>query len=130
MPKKGEKTSEETKMKMRVAALGRKRTPETREKLSNTRKRLSLEGKLTPWNKGKRDIYSPETKQKISAGAKKVWQNLSSEEKLKLSQVRRSTFERMWANEEFYKKMRTVLLANNKKIISDPALPVRSHTLE
>lgn len=122
MPKKGERVSEETKKKMRITALGRKRTIEAREKLSTTRKRLFLEGKLTPWNKGKHGIYSPETKQKISAGAKRAWQNVNNEKKLKLSEIRRLTFKRMWANEEFYIKMRTVLLKNNEKIISDPAI--------
>ena len=46
MAKKGEKQSEETKQKLRLANLGKKASDETRKKMS---------GK-TPWNKGKKGI--------------------------------------------------------------------------
>lgn len=71
------KHSEETKQKMRKSRTsmlreknpmwGRKRTLEEREKIRKTRLERIKEGKISPWNKGKRGIshHSEETKRKI-----------------------------------------------------------------
>ena len=52
MRKTGFKHSEETKNKMRLKALGRKKSKDVREKISLTRTKRFQEGKITAWNKG------------------------------------------------------------------------------
>ena len=52
MAHKGHKHSEETKQKIRLTRLGKTSSSETRQRQSETRKRLFREGKLVTWNKG------------------------------------------------------------------------------
>ena len=73
---RGFKHSEETKRKIGEAArgnkwnVGKKLSPETKQKMSQTAKDRGfgkwMKGR-TPWNKGKANVYSKETKEKISA---------------------------------------------------------------
>jgi very-short-patch-repair endonuclease len=120
MPVRGAKIGKEHKEKIGKANTGKRRTKEQRERLSNARKRLFAEGKLETWNKGKHGIYSPETIQKISEGAKREWQNFSNRERESLAKTRSATFNRMWADENFYNKMHKVLISNNEKYRADP----------
>ena len=79
MAKKGEKLSEETKQKLRLANLGKKASDETRKKMS---------GK-TPWNKGKKGIVkqSQETIQKRVK--KNTGQKRTSEQKERMSKAQK-----------------------------------------
>ena len=71
----GKKFSEETKRKLRLhnarkgkpgTFLGKKHTEESKKKMRITKKRLSSEGKLTAWNKGRKGYHlSEEHKRKI-----------------------------------------------------------------
>ena len=56
MAHKGHKHSEETKQKIRLTRLGKTSSNETRQRQSETRKRLFREGKLVTWNKGTNEI--------------------------------------------------------------------------
>jgi hypothetical protein len=120
MALKGMHTSEETKEKMRKAALGKKRKIETNEKLSNTRKKLFAEGKLEVWNKSKTNIYTFETRQRISNSVKKLW--YVAEYRKRASIARSKMMMKRWSDQEFYKKMYPILIENGKGLRNDPVV--------
>ena len=120
MPKKGTKMSDEQKIKIGSANLGKRRTTEQRKQLSFKRKSLFAEGKLQTWNKGKHDIYSLETRQRISDGAKREWLNLSEEQKERLAKIRSATFKRMWSDKSFSEMMHAVLINNTVELWKNP----------
>ena len=72
---KGRKMSEEWKQKISKSLTGKKMNRVSVEKM-----RLKKIGKST-WNKGKSNIYSKETLQKMSQNTKKLWQNKEYREK-------------------------------------------------
>jgi len=69
---KGKKLSEETKKKMSESAKGREYSDEFKEKISKT-----LKGNV-PWNKGKKNVYSEESKLKMSEARKLYLKNKKS----------------------------------------------------
>ena len=79
MAKKGEKLSEETKQKLRLANLGKKHSEETIRKMS---------GK-TPWNKGKKGIVK-QSKETIQKRIKKTTgQKRTTEQKERMSKAQK-----------------------------------------
>ena len=86
MPKKGYKQTKEHKDKISISSIGKKHTEETRQKirLGNLGKKQTEESKLKikkskkgqiPWNKGKINIYSQETLEKMREKAIERFQN-------------------------------------------------------
>ena len=83
---RGRKYSEERKRQMSETTRQQlQQNPERRKQFSQARKGLE------PWNKGKTDIYSQETLEKMSKGAKKRFQN--PEEREKASQAAKIRFQ-------------------------------------
>ena len=73
----GAKISEESKEKIRQVNIGRKHSPETKRKMSETHKRIGTKppapwGRI-PWNKGKIGV-SDETSKKLSEAVTKIWE--------------------------------------------------------
>jgi hypothetical protein len=63
--KKGIKTSEETREKNRKTQIKRFEKEEEREKISKTLKEKNANGEIKIWNKGRIDVYSKETLEKM-----------------------------------------------------------------
>ena len=90
-PRKGQKVSDETRLKMRLAQLGKKQSEELKRKLSSIRKGIlkgrphSLEHslKISKSKKEKKFKYSEESKLKMSIA--QIGKKLSKEHKLKIS---------------------------------------------
>lgn len=71
----GRKMSEEWKNKISKSLTGKKKNKNSIEKMRKTK--IGKE----PWNKGKKNIYSQETLNKMSENSKKMWKNKEYREK-------------------------------------------------